>query len=155
MTEIRFTVPGQPVAKGRPKAARRGNFITMYTPEKTASYENLVKVKAEEAMQGRGLIEDAVHVEVRLYVCIPDSWSKKKKADALASRIVPTSKPDLDNCIKGIFDAMNGVVFADDKQVTDLYVAKRYSDKPRAEIYLCSIDFMSESNAMREEENGI
>ena len=58
-TEIQFVVPGQPVAKGRAKAARRGNFITMYTPEKTASYENLVKVKAEEAMRGQRMIEDA------------------------------------------------------------------------------------------------
>lgn len=39
---MNFVVPGEPVGKGRPKFARRGNFVTAYTPEKTASYENLV-----------------------------------------------------------------------------------------------------------------
>jgi len=49
---IAFVIPGTPVGKGRPKFARRGNFVSTYTPEKTASYENLVRVKAEEPWPG-------------------------------------------------------------------------------------------------------
>jgi Holliday junction resolvase RusA-like endonuclease len=139
-TEIQFVVPGSPVGKGRPKFARRGNFVTAYTPEKTASYENLVKVKAEESMVGLQLIEGAVSVEIRLHVTVPESWSQKKKNAALAHQIMPTSKPDADNCIKGIFDAMNGIVWNDDKQVTDLHVIKRYSEKPCAVVFVSQID---------------
>lgn len=133
-TTIAFTVPGTPVGKGRPKFARRGAFVTTYTPEKTASYENLVKVKAEEAMAGRPAIEGAVAVNIRLFVTPPASWSQKKQREALTGCIRPTSKPDVDNVIKGVFDAMNEVVWKDDKQAVDVRVTKSYSQTARAEV---------------------
>ena len=132
MTTIAFVVPGTPVGKGRPKFARRGNFVSTYTPEKTASYENLVKVKAEEAMQGQQLFEGAVSVEIALFVTPPASWSQKKQREALAGTVFPTSKPDVDNVLKGIMDACNEIVFKDDKQAVDVKVIKRYSDTARA-----------------------
>lgn len=131
---IAFVIPGPPVGKGRPKFARRGNFVTTYTPEKTASYENLVKVKAEEAMQGRTIIDGAVSVTVGLYVTPPASWSQKKQRAALAGEIFPTSKPDVDNVIKGIFDACNEIVWRDDKQACDVFIIKRYDQTARATV---------------------
>ena len=113
---VAFVIPGTPVGKGRPKFARRGNFVTAYTPEKTASYENLVKVKAEQAMGGRPMIEGPVEVSIRLIVTPPASWSQKKQREALEGRIFPTTKPDIDNVVKGIFDACNEIVWKDDKQ---------------------------------------
>ncbi len=127
-------IPGTPVGKGRPKFARRGAFVTAFTPEKTASYENLVKVKAEEAMQGRQVIDGAVSVVIALYVTPPASWSLKKQRAALAGEIFPTSKPDVDNVIKGIFDACNEIVWKDDKQACELRVIKRYAETPRASV---------------------
>lgn len=38
MTDIRFTVPGQPVGKQRPRVAKRGGFTTVYTPKETVKY---------------------------------------------------------------------------------------------------------------------
>lgn len=134
MTIVTFVIPGVPVGKGRPKFARRGNFVSTYTPEKTASYENLVKVKAEEAMQGRSLFEGAVEVSIRLIVTPPASWSQKKQREALEGRIFPTSKPDIDNVLKGIMDACNEIVFKDDKQAVDVRVVKRYGQVARAAV---------------------
>lgn len=131
---IAFVIPGVPVAKGRPKFARRGAFVTTYTPEKTAIYENLVKVKAEQAMAGRQMIEGAVSVVIWLYVTPPASWSQKKQREALAGSIFPTSKPDVDNVVKGIFDACNDIVWRDDKQACDVVVKKRYADTARATV---------------------
>lgn len=131
---IAFVIPGVPVAKGRPKFARRGAFVTTYTPEKTASYENLVKVKAEEAMSGRQILEGAVAVVIWLYVTPPASWSQKKQREALAGSIFPTSKPDVDNVVKGIFDACNDIVWRDDKQACDVIVKKRYAETARATV---------------------
>lgn len=136
---IAFVIPGTPVGKGRPKFARRGNFVTTYTPEKTASYENLVKVKAHEAMNGRPAIEGAVSVVVALYVTPPASWSQKKQRAALAGEIFPTSKPDVDNVIKGIFDACNEIVWRDDKQACDVRVIKRYDHTARAAVEVRSL----------------
>lgn len=129
---ISFVVPGTPVGKGRPKFARRGAFTVAYTPEKTASYENLVKVKAEEAMLGHALIDGAVSVSIELYVTPPASWSQKKQRAALDGSIFPTSKPDMDNVIKGLFDACNEIVWKDDKQVAELMVTKRYAARAEA-----------------------
>lgn len=139
MTTIAFVVPGTPVGKGRPKFARRGNFVSTYTPEKTASYENLVKVKAEEAMQGQPLFEGAVSVEIALFVTPPASWSQKKQREALAGTVFPTSKPDVDNVLKGIMDACNEIVFKDDKQAVDVKVIKRYSDTARAFVKVAAL----------------
>lgn len=131
---ITFTIPGNPIGKGRPKFARRGNFTVAYTPEKTASYENLVKMQADSAMAGRPPVEGATDVEIALFVVPPASWSQKKQKAALAGEIFPTSKPDVDNVIKGIFDAMNDIVWRDDKQVVDLAVKKRYAEVPMAKV---------------------
>lgn len=139
MNNIVFIVPGTPVGKGRPKFARRGNFVTAYTPEKTASYENLVKVKAEEAMQGKALFEGAVSVEISLFVTPPASWSQKKQREALAGTVFPTSKPDVDNVLKGIMDACNEIVFKDDKQAVDVRVIKRYADTARAFVKVAAL----------------
>jgi len=127
---VRFSVPGSPVGKGRPRFARRGNFVTAYTPEATASYENLVKLKAEEAMQGREIIEGAVAVNIEVWIAPPSSWSKKKRISALMHEIHPTTKPDIDNIIKCICDAINGIVWNDDKQVCSITVTKNYANVP-------------------------
>ncbi|MDR2881338.1 MAG: RusA family crossover junction endodeoxyribonuclease [Azoarcus sp.] len=131
---IAFHVPGQPVGKGRPRFARRGKFIATYTPEKTAGYEQLVRLAAHQAMQGRPPVEGPVSVEVSLSVVPPASWSKRRQAAALAGETLPTTKPDLDNLIKAILDGMAGVVMADDKQVSDLVARKRYALAAGADV---------------------
>lgn len=133
---VEFTIPGTPVGKGRPKFARRGNFVKAYTPEKTASYENLVKLYANQAMAGKPLIEEPVGVVINIVVGVPESWSKKKKVECLLGKIKPTSKPDIDNVIKGIFDAMNEIVWKDDKQVVMLQVNKKYGETPHAWVFI-------------------
>ncbi len=139
MSGVSFIIPGAPVGKGRAKFARRGNFVATYTPEKTASYENLVKVKAQEAMQGRAVIDGAVSVWIGLYVTPPASWSQKKQRSALDGGIFPTSKPDLDNCVKGIFDACNEIVWKDDKQAVELTVMKKYSETAQAVVQVTTL----------------
>ena len=136
---VDFIVPGSPIGKGRPRFARRGNFVQAYTPEKTASYENLVKLKAMEAMQGRPPIDGPVSMELSLFIAPPASWSKRKTAEAIYGSLMPTSKPDIDNVLKGICDAMNEIVFRDDKQVCDVRIIKRYGQVAEARINVRAI----------------
>ena len=143
MTEIIFTVPGQPVAKGRPKVARRGKFLTHYTPEKTANYEGLVAHSAHIAMAGRPLISRAVSVELDIRLQIPQSWSKKKQQQAADGLIAATKKPDADNVEKGIFDGMNGVVWVDDVQVVQVAKRKRYAEIPGVVVIVRELGLLS------------
>lgn len=134
MSEVSFIVPGTPVAKGRPRFARRGNYVTAYTPKKTANYESLVRIYASQAMQGVAVIAGAVSVSICLFIAPPASWSKKKKESAILGEIYPTSRPDAENIAKAINDACNALVWADDSQIVDQFVSKRYSESARAVV---------------------
>lgn len=134
MSIIAFTIPGQPVAKGRPRACIRGGKVATYTPDNTARYENLVKLAAQEAMKGLPPIGGAVALEVKVFLAVPASWPKKKQAEAVAGTVRPSGRPDADNLLKSLADGMNGVVFADDAQVTSCLVQKRYDTAPRVEV---------------------
>ena len=129
---VSFHVPGAVVGKGRPRIGKAGGFSRMFTPEKTANYEATVKQFAHANMLGHGYqpFLGPLHVNMLIGVQIPASWSKKKQAQALAGTIYPTSKPDLDNSIKSVFDAMNGVVYRDDAQVVTTVTKKRYREAP-------------------------
>lgn len=131
---IRFVVPGQPQGKGRPRVGQIAGHARMFTPAKTVQYESFIALQAQIAMQHRDLVEGPVAVRIFIACQIPESKSKKWKADALAGLILPTTKPDKDNVIKAVFDALNGVVWKDDVQVCDLDSKKRYSAHPRVEV---------------------
>ncbi|WP_433886933.1 RusA family crossover junction endodeoxyribonuclease [Pseudomonas vranovensis] len=131
---VSFLVPGEPVGKGRPRIGKVGNHARMFTPAKTASYEGLIAMAGTNAMAGRTLLEGAVMVELRIVMAVPQSKSKKWKAQALAGEVFPTKKPDMDNVIKAIYDGLNGVVWKDDVQVVDAFVRKRYGEVPGVHV---------------------
>ena len=127
---IAFEIPGPPVGKGRPRAFRIGNSVRMHTPEKTASYESLVKLAARQAMRDAAPAAFPVALSLIVLHPIPKSWSKRRQDAALAGTERPTTKPDADNVAKAIADACNGIVWVDDAQVVELRVSKRYSSAP-------------------------
>ena len=114
---ITFELAGHPQGKGRARAYRRGNFIGHYTPEKTRSYEGMIRTAAMEAMGSHHPLDCPVQVTLCAFFDIPKSFSKKKRAAAITGEIKPAKKPDIDNIIKAWVDAMNGVVFKDDCQI--------------------------------------
>ncbi len=130
---ITFTIPGQPIAKGRTRSFIRNGNVAHYTPEKTARYENLVRLAAQQAMGEQTPVESAVVLIVRAFLSIPTSWSLKKQQAAAIGEITPTKRPDLDNIIKAIKDGANGVTWKDDSQVIDVRASKRYG-VPRVEV---------------------
>lgn len=73
---------------------------------------------------------------VHAFRIVPESWSPTDKAKALAGNIVPTSRPDGDNYLKLVQDALNGVAYKDDSQIVDSRVIKRYSDRPALQVEL-------------------
>ena len=64
----------------------------------------------------------------------PKSFSKKKTARALDGLIQPTTKPDLDNVAKTVLDALNGVAWRDDSEITSLTVMKTYGERNCAKV---------------------
>lgn len=131
---VMYTVYGEPVGKGRPRFARRGKFVSTYTPQKTKSYEDEIRMMAKAAMGASEPLETPVTVAIYIRVGIPTSFSKQKRKDALSGIIKPTKKPDLDNVAKCFLDSMNEIVYLDDKQVVNLHVTKVYAETPAVEV---------------------
>ena len=131
---VMFTVYGEPVGKGRPRFARRGNFVSTYSPQKTKTYEDEIRMMARAAMGSSEPLETPVTVAIYIRVGIPASYSKQKRKDALAGTIKPTKKPDIDNIAKCFLDGMNDIVYLDDKQVVNLHITKVYAETPAVEI---------------------
>lgn len=140
MTEVFILVPGEPVAKGRPRFAKRGNFVSTYTPEKTREYELKVSCEARRSMGMRAPIVGPVELKIELSMGIPASWSKKKRLQATTGEIRPTSKPDWENVCKALCDALNGIAWMDDSQVVEATVSKRYTEEPCAIIKVRPLD---------------
>jgi len=135
-----FTVYGTPVGKGRPRFRNTGKFVQAYTPEKTAAYETLVKLAYQQEHGGAPLLAGALHMRIEAYFPIPKATSKKNIEKMLHGDILHTKKPDADNVIKAIADALNGVAYADDSAISSLTVMKKYSDTPRVEIMISELD---------------
>ncbi len=135
---ISFLVPGKPIGKGRAKASRFGAGVRLYSPQKTVAYESLVAFAAHGAMAGRSMLDGAVTVTLDIRCQVPASWSAKKRRAALAGEIHPTTKPDIDNVEKSIFDGLNGVAWKDDVQVVDVCKRKRYVESPGVLVTIAS-----------------
>jgi Holliday junction resolvase RusA-like endonuclease len=125
---IRIELVGTPVAKGRPKFTKTGHA---YTPGKTRNYETVLKVMAGKAMRGRAPLQGPVRIWLEAHLPIPSSWSKKNQKWALNGELLPITRPDLDNLFKGAADALNGIVWRDDRQIVEARLIKVYSDRPR------------------------
>jgi Holliday junction resolvase RusA-like endonuclease len=131
---VTFKVDATPVPKGRARYVRRGNYISTYTPEKTRTYETLIKEAAREAMGASEPLETPVSLYLYIRVPIPKSCTKKRLEAISDGSEKPTKKPDASNILKSVEDGMNGVVYHDDSQIINLHVSKVYSSLPGVDI---------------------
>ena len=124
---VTFKVDANPVGKQRARYVKRGNFVQAYTPEKTRTYETLIRDAAIEAMGTSEPLETPVTLYLYIRVPIPKSYSKKKVEACLNGLDQPIKKPDASNILKSVEDGMNGIVYKDDSQIINLHVTKVYS----------------------------
>ena len=132
--QVMFSVEGTPVPKGRPRFARRGKFVSTYSPKTTVDYESKVSYAAKQAMGQAEPLETPLAAYIYITLPIPASYSKKRTAACLSGQERPTKRSDIDNYCKAIFDGMNGVVFVDDSQVVSLHSTKRYGSVGMVEV---------------------
>ena len=126
-----FVIPGEPVAKGRPKLSRYGT----YTPKKTKEYEK--HIKQEWRKNGyKEPLTGAVMVDITFYRSIQKSSSKAAKTAKLTGKVKPTVKPDLDNYIKAVLDGLNGLAWVDDSQIINISAIKEYSLEPETVVLI-------------------
>jgi Holliday junction resolvase RusA-like endonuclease len=127
-TTYTFIIPGPPQGKARPRMGKGGH---VYTPQQTRDYEAYIREcwalhSKHEPLTG------AIKLKVYAYFPIPPSWPKKKKQAALDGEIFPTGKPDGDNILKAVCDALNGCAWVDDARVVSTRGSKEFApdDEP-------------------------
>jgi Holliday junction resolvase RusA-like endonuclease len=125
ITPISFTVDMVPQGKARPRHTRTGRT---YTPSQTVKAEQCIADAARPHFAQKLVVPVAVRIEAIFPV--PNGWPKYRRAAAIAGDVRPVVKPDGDNIAKLVLDALNEIAWADDKQVTDLRVVKRYGAFP-------------------------
>lgn len=132
---IEIVLAGAPRGKERVKTAGDGHA---YTPERTVTFEGRLAYAAQFAMEGRPPLDGPLELDVVMYMAVPASKNRKWREAALRGEIRPTVKPDWDNGGK-LTDALNLIVWIDDKQIVDGRVRKFYSDRPRTEVRVTPI----------------
>ena len=115
MDKTSFVVPGRPVGKER---ARKGKNGTFYTPPRTREYENLVSWKARMAHVGAPF-EGPVKLEMEIR-------SRKSRADT-------------SNILKAIEDAMNRIVYHDDKQIKEIHIRRINGEQEEVQVTISKI----------------
>lgn len=126
MSEVKITIPGRPVPKGRPRISYSGRKVFLYTPPETERYEKNV------ATIGRltcGIPStEPVEVEIALY------FNPQAKVYTTGGKRRRSTLPDLDNCVKSIVDGLNNVAYLDDRQVVRIMAERKSGQVERAEV---------------------
>ena len=126
---MEIVIYGESIPQGRPRFTKTGHT---YDPQRSRNYKQLVRFWVTQHLKkidGFKPYENALCVDLTFYLGIPTSWSKQKRIQASQGQIRPTSKRlgDLDNIVKAILDANNGLLWVDDCIITDLSARKRYT----------------------------
>jgi len=114
---VSFFVPGKPLAFRRAGT----NGVRRYTPAAQASYMRAVGLIASRAFAGIGPLPGALRMTVAACWSFPKSYTAADRR-----RRFMTATPDADNVAKLIADSLNEIAYADDAQVCELFVSKRF-----------------------------
>ena len=136
--QIELIVYGNPVAQGRPRFSGQGGFVKAYDPIQSKSYKQLIRLELQPLLSDPDFtpIDKACCLKLTVFRAMPKSFSKKKREEASLGYIRPTTKPDTDNYVKGVLDALNGTALKDDSVVCEIFARKFYSERPRIEVVL-------------------
>lgn len=140
--KLRFTIPGEPCAQGRPRFSTIGGYVKAIDPAKSRNQKAFVKYLATTAakQQGWTYTDLPLYVEIIAYMGIPKSKPKKWRTAAIRGQERPTKKPDVDNLFKLVTDALSGIIYADDKQIVSCRVQKWYSTEPHTDVKIIEVD---------------
>lgn len=111
----------EPIGKGRPRFTRTGHA---YTPAKTQKAERIISIIGKMQWKHEPL---TCPVEVKVTFYMPRPKAKQPS-------MVHIKRPDLDNILKLVLDALNGIVWADDNVIWHIDAQKIYSNEPRIEL---------------------
>lgn len=128
-----ISIPVVPMAKQsfRYGINKKSGKIIRYQPKDKVNYVGILKTYAVDKRPNR-LLDGALRLSVVFYFPYLKSHSKKFRESGIQYKV---TKPDIDNLLKPVKDALTGIVYADDNQIVEYgLVRKVYSDSGRIDI---------------------
>lgn len=122
----------------RGKARVRTNGRRFFKDRKTRKAETGIGWAAKQAMKGYPILVGPLSLDIIIWVAPPKSWSRNKRTHALDIGFV-VGKPDWDNIGKLISDALNGIVYTDDSQISDAKIRRRYRENAGADVLVTEL----------------
>ena len=119
---------GQPIPLKRHRKGRYG----MYDSQKMekVSFANLARLSLNHPKITP--MDGDIKASLKFHCQIPKSWSMKKKIKMEGE--FKNSKPDLDNLIKFVFDALEGTFFTNDSRIVEIHAIKVFSEEPKTVV---------------------
>lgn len=136
---MHLVIDGQPVGKGRPRFVKATGRT--YTPKATLLAENEIRRAWEQDGRPR-LDEGPISLHVRLAVSRPKGHYTTKgelSAAGLRTPFPARQKPDVDNALKLVMDALNTRAWRDDVQIISATVARRWDRWPSVEVIATAV----------------
>ena len=134
MKIVHLEIPGEAIGKQRPRATNKGGYVRIYTPKETINYESYVKALFVQNYPEFIPLDIPLKINIVIIRTIPKSVSQKIKDKMLSGEIKVMVKPDLDNVVKTIFDALNRITYTDDNLISEVYAKKIYGEIPKVII---------------------
>lgn len=137
---ICFEIEGMPMGQPRPRFTSIQGHTRAYEPVKAKEYKSYARLKCVQALKDEGVdmpvpvAGTGYRIDIVAFKEPPKSFSRKKAIMALKGELVPVTKPDLDNVAKIVLDALNGVMWRDDSEVTALSVHKVYGERSTVKV---------------------
>ena len=126
--------------RGVPRGQERPRFgQQVYKSAEAKAYESEIAFAYCRAPgRPKAPITEPVGVRIAAGYPIPSSDSASARMRKNTGRELPTKKPDLDNVVKAVLDALNGLAWEDDKQVVCLTAYKVFSETPGLIVTICT-----------------
>lgn len=120
-------VPGKPIAKKRPRFFRKGDHVGTYNPQETE--EGRFLALARQFIPSVPL-KGPLSIVAEFRFARPKAHYRTGKRAGELRPSAPfhhTGKPDIDNCLKFVLDALNGLAWTDDRQIVQVSGVKVWS----------------------------
>jgi Holliday junction resolvase RusA-like endonuclease len=130
MKSFETTIFIEPWAKGRPRLTTIGGHAHAYTPTKTRNAEAEIQIAIRNQVMVLGKFDAGVPIYLAATFYIEKPKSKPKKVTR------PVTRPDLDNYVKTLMDALNKYVIPDDSQIVRMNIEKAYGTPPCIELLI-------------------
>lgn len=135
---LELWIPGLPVAQPRARAGITAGKVVVYgadSKHKIHDWKAMLRLQASKAMESRHPLPSGVAIGLTATFFFARS-KQMEKDDPGRINYRHVRSPDADNLIKAVKDAFNLIVWADDCQVADECIYKRWGDNPGCQIYV-------------------